>query len=104
MRTPRPRTGAVDRDARAEMAACHNDRNTRADVRQACIEQRVALRIVEQKLFRIVGENADAVDTLIDHAAQHAALSFDVDIPRIGERRRRDRKHASEGLGGRYQM
>ena len=71
---------ALGGDARAEMAAGDDDRHTTRKVREADIDQRVAFRIGEQKLFGIVRENADPVDTLIDHAIEHATLPVDVEI------------------------
>ena len=83
-----------------KVAARHDDRNTPADVRHADVEQRAALGVGQQELLRIVGEDADAVDALVDHAVEHAALAFEVDVAGLGEGRRRDRKDSREGLGG----
>jgi len=67
---------------------------TAGDVRQTNVEQRVALIVGEQELLRIVGEDTDAVDALIDHAVEHAPLAGDVQLPGLGEGRRRDRKNS----------
>ncbi len=50
--------------------------------RQAEVEQRVALVVGQQELLGVVGEDADAVDALVDHAVEHAALSVEVESPR----------------------
>ena len=46
----------------------------------AQIEQHVALRVGEQELLGIVGEDADAVDALVDHAVEHAALALEIEV------------------------
>ena len=43
------------------------------------VEQRVALGVRQQELLRIVGEDADAVDALVDHAVEHAALAVEIE-------------------------
>ena len=40
----------------------------------------VALRVGEQELLGIVGEDADAVDALVDHAVEHAALTVEIEV------------------------
>jgi hypothetical protein len=82
-----------------KMAASDDYRHAAGNVRKADIDQRVALRVGEQKLFGIVGENADPVDALVDHAIEHAALPVDVDLAGLDERRRRDRKDSCERFG-----
>ena len=42
----------------------------------------VALVVGEQELLGIVGEDADAVDALVDHAVEHAALAVEVEVAR----------------------
>ena len=76
---PRAR-GALGGDARAEMAARHDDRHAAGDVREAQVEQRVALGVGQQELLGVVGEDADAVDALVDHAVEHAALAVEVEV------------------------
>jgi hypothetical protein len=46
-------------------------------------------------LLRIVGENAYAVDALIDHAVEHTPLPRQIDLASVGEWRRRNRKDAA---------
>ena len=81
------------------MAAGDDDGHAGGNVRDADIDQRVAFRVGKQKLFGIVGENADPVDALVDHAVEHATLSADVQLAGLGERCRRDREDSRERLG-----
>ena len=39
-----------------------------------------ALVVGQQELLGIVGEDADAVDALVDHAVEHAALPVEVEV------------------------
>ena len=87
------------RDARGEMTTGRDHRHAAGHVREAKIRERVALRVRQQELLGIIRENADAVDALVDHAIEHAALAVEIDVAVFGERRRRDRKHA--GITGR---
>ena len=66
-----------------------------AHLRQAQIEQRVALGVRQQELLGVVGQDADAVDALVDHAIEDAPLPVEVEIAVVGEWRRRDRKDAA---------
>ena len=72
-------------------------RHAAGDVREAQVEQRVALGVGQQELLGVVGEDADAVDALVDHAVEHAALPVEVEVAGVGERRRRDGEHAPVG-------
>ena len=47
---------------------------------EAEVEQRVALVVGQQELLGVVGEDADAVDALVDHAVEHAALAVEVEV------------------------
>ena len=67
---------------------------------EADVEQCGALLVGEQELLRIVGEDADSIDTLVDHAVENAALTFEVDRARLGERRGCDGKDPGERFGG----
>ena len=89
----------IGRDAGAEMAAGDDHRHAAGDVRQAQIKQQVALRVREHKLLRIVGENADAVNSLVDHAVEHAPLTLKIEVAGRAEGGRRDRKHAGPPRG-----
>ncbi len=60
--------------ARTEMATGDDNRDAAADVGETKLQKRVALGIREQELFRVVGEDTNAVDTLSDHAVEHAPL------------------------------
>ena len=42
----------------------------------------LALVVGEQELLGVVGEDADAVDALVDHAVEHAALAVEVELAR----------------------
>jgi hypothetical protein len=42
---------------------------------EAQIQKNITLSIGKQKLLREVRENADAIDTLIDHAVEHTPLA-----------------------------
>ncbi len=44
------------------------------------IEQRRALRVGQQELLGIVGQDADAVDALVDHAVEHAAHPGQIEV------------------------
>ena len=59
------------------------------DVRQAEVEQRVALLVGQQELLGEVREDADAVDALVDHAVEHPAHA----------RRGRGRRLSWKGVG-----
>ncbi len=89
---------ARDRDIRAEVAAGDDHRHAARDLGETQIEQGIALAVREQELLRVVGQDADAVDALIDHAVEHPALAVRVERARRGERGRRDREHARVGL------
>src|SRR6266702_4334530 len=90
---------ALDGDARAEMAACDNHRNPAGHVRQAELEQRLALGIGQKELLGKVRQDADAVDALIDHAVEHAAHAVEVEVTVVMKRYRRSREDAHIGLG-----
>ena len=87
-------------DLGAEMARRDDDRHAGLDVRQAEIEQRVALGVGQQELLGVVGEDADAVDALIDHAVEHAALAVEVELALGRERRGGDGKDAGGRRAG----
>ena len=72
--------GALGGDAGGEMAAGHDHRHAAGDMGEAEIGERVALCVGEQELLGIIGENADAVDSLVDHAVEHAPLPVEVDV------------------------
>ena len=54
------------------------------------VEQRAALRVGQQELLGVVGEDADAVHALVDHAVEHAPHARQVEVARRRERRGRD--------------
>jgi hypothetical protein len=87
---------ALLRNAGAEMTAGDDHRHAAGDVCQANVEQHVALIVGEEELLRIVGEDADAVDALVDHAVEDATLAGEVQLTRFGEWRRRDGKNSRE--------
>jgi hypothetical protein len=84
------RTRPFSRDARAEVAAGDDDRHPAGDVGQAQLDQRRALFVGEQELLGIVGQHADAVHALVDHAVEHAPLTVEVEITLRRERRGRN--------------
>jgi len=85
-------TGALDRESRAEVAARDDHRHTPGHVPQAEVEQRVALNVQEGELLGVVRQDTDAVHALVDHAVEHAPLTLEVEVARVGERCRRDGK------------
>src|SRR5262245_19883110 len=92
-------TPAFDGDARAVMAARDNHRNPSGHVRQAELEQCLALGVSQKELLGKVCEDADAVDALINHAVKHAAHAVEVEITIVMEGHRRDRENSTVGLG-----
>src|SRR5262249_52041088 len=88
-----------DGDARAVMAARDNHRNPAGHVRQAELEQCLALGVSQKELLGKVCEDADAVDALINHAVKHAAHAVEVEITIVVEGHRRDRENSTVGLG-----
>jgi|GEM_PF-5755648 len=87
------------RDLRAEMAACDDHRHTASHVRKAQLDERAPLFVRKEELLRVVGQDANAVDALVDHAIEHAALTFEVKFTRLGEGRRGNGKNAAQRLG-----
>ncbi len=83
---------AGGRDLRAEMAAGHHDGNAPGDMLKTDFRQDPPLLVGQQELFGIVGQNADSVDALVDHAVEHAALAFDINVAIGLEGRRGDGK------------
>jgi hypothetical protein len=81
------------------MAACNDNRDAAAHVRETYVEKRVALVVRKQELFRVVGEDTNAVDALIDHAIEHTTLSVDVKLAGYREWRRCNRKRPRERSG-----
>ena len=79
-----------------EVTAGDDNRDAPGNMRQAEIHQRIALVIREQELLGIVGEDADAIDPLVDHAIEHAVLTVEVELARFGKRRRRNWKRTSK--------
>ena len=73
---------ALGGDARREMAAGHDDRHAAGHMSQAQIERGRPLVIGQQELLGVIREDADAVDALIDHAIEHAALPVEIEIVR----------------------
>ena len=61
-------------------------------------EKSVALFIGKRELFGVIGENADTVDSLVDHAVQHPLLCLPIDITGFGKRCRRYGKNPAEWL------
>ncbi len=51
-------------------------------MREAQVDQRSAFVVGEQELLRIVGQDADAIHALVDHAIEHAPLALEVDVRR----------------------
>ena len=91
-------TRPLGRDARAEMAARDNHRNAPGHVREAQVDERRPLVVGQQELLGIIGEHADAVHTLVDHAIEHAPLAVEIEIARHREGRGRDGIDAAYGV------
>jgi hypothetical protein len=66
-----------------EMAACDDHRHAAGDVCEArsVSVSRSASR--QQELLGIVGQDADAVDALVDHAVEHAPLAVEIDVAAV---------------------
>ena len=65
---------------------------------QRDVLQDVALLVVEQELLGVVGEDADAVDALVDHAVEHAAHAVEIEVAVLLKRGGRNWQHAGIGL------
>src|SRR4030095_15876894 len=91
-----PPRGRLGRDPGREVAAGDDHRHPPPYVGEREIEQNGALLIGEQELLGVVGEDADAVAPLVDHAVEHPALAVEVEIAVVTKRRRRDRHHAPD--------
>ena len=93
---------ALNRDARAEMAAGHDDGNAAVDMLEAGRLQKRPFLVGEQELFGIVGEDAESIDTLVDHAIESAALTPQVKRAVFVEGGRNDRKDSAIGCVHRH--
>ena len=81
------------------MAARNDDRDSPAHMRETQVEQRIALAVRKQELFRVVGQNADPVDALCEHAIEYATLSFEIQLAGLREWRRCNREYPRERSG-----
>ena len=84
--------GALGGDVGAEMAGRDDDRNAPGGAVEARVLNRGAFLVGQQELLGEIGEDADAVDALVDHAVDHAPLAFKVERPIGVEHRGRDRQ------------
>ena len=75
------------------MADGDDNWNPAGDMTEAEIHQGFALAVFEQKLLGIIGKDAKPVDSLIDHAVKHAALTVEIEISIVVKRGRRHRKN-----------
>ena len=82
------------------MAARHDHWNPPGNVVQAKFQQGIAFLVGEQELLGVVGEDADAVHTLIDHTVQHPLLSRQIKGFILVKGCGGDGKDSSEGMGG----
>jgi hypothetical protein len=92
-------TCPFDDDAGAIVACGDNDGDPSSHLFEAKIEQNLALAIGQGELLGIIGQDANAVDPLVDHAVEHPALAIQIEIAIRRKRRRRDREDAAEGFG-----
>lgn len=65
---------------------------------KAQLEKIVALFVGKRELLGVIGKNANAVDTLVNHAVQYPLLSLPVDIAGFGKRGWRDGEDPAEWL------
>jgi hypothetical protein len=59
----------------------------------------IALLVGEQELLREIGEDADAVDALVDHQVHDTPVALDIEVAVVVEDGRRDRQDALVGFG-----
>ena len=78
------------------MAAGRDHRHTPGDMLDAEPQQGITLVVGEQELFRVVREDADAVNALINVAIQDPALTIKINFTLFGKRCRRDGEHSAE--------
>ena len=88
---------AFDCDSSAEMAAGHDDGHLAIHVLEAHGLQQPPFLVGEKELLGVVGEDAQTVDALVDHAVENAALAFEVKRAFIVEWRRNDREDPAIG-------
>jgi hypothetical protein len=60
------------------MAAGDHDRHASRNVRQTEINQYIPFIIRQKKLFRVICEDTDPIDPLINHAVEHTPLPVQV--------------------------
>ena len=89
--------GPRHRDVGREMADGDDDRKPAGHMFQAQPCQMLALGIRDQELLGEIGEDADAVASLIDHAVENAAHAVVIDGTGLGEGCRGDRPDAAIG-------
>jgi len=73
------------------MADRDDHRHPSRDMRKAEPGQRFAFFIRDQELFGEIGEDADPVDTLIDHAVEHPGHAGQIEASVRVKRGRRNR-------------
>ena len=64
------------------------------NILEADTHQLVSLSIAQQELLGLVGDNAKSIDTLVDHAVEHPALTIEVECSDIVEGGRDNREYA----------
>ena len=92
--------GTLRGDARAEVTGGDDHRHAVAHMGEAHLRQPVPLLVRQEKLLGVICQDANSVDALIDHAIQHAALAFEIEVAGRCERRGSDREDAGQRGGG----
>ncbi len=83
---------ALDGDVRTEVGAGDDHRHPPRHMLQTQPGQGFPFNVGEQELFRIVGDDTNAVDALVDHAIEDALLPFQIQFSGFSEGSRRDGK------------
>ena len=68
-------------------------------MREAQLKQRLPFLVGKGELLGVVGEDADAIDPLIDHAVEDTFLTVQIETPPRIERCRRDGEHSGIRCG-----
>ena len=64
-----------------------------ANMLEADTHKLVSLRIAQQELLGVVGNNAKSIDALVDHTVEHPTLAVEVECPGIVEGSRGNREY-----------
>lgn len=91
--------GAVDHHLGGEMRDGDDHRHPARDMLEADPGEQRALFIGEHELLGVVGEDADRIDALVDHAIEHPAHALFIDAAIGVKRGGGDGQNAGERLG-----